>query len=368
MKILHVVRQFYPAKGGLEDHVLNLATYQLQSSNEITIFTLDKNFQSNQKLKKIDTHNGINIHRFSFIGFRRYPICFLPFKELIKFDVIHIHAVDFFLDYISLLKRLGILKQKILITSHGLFFHTRFLYLLKKLYFYTFTRISLKKIDQIISVSNQDQILLKKINVKSILIPNGVVFQKFGFINQIKNECNNYLFIGRPASQKNLSKLVEFFCRLKIDKISLTIIVPHINPLVTELSKLIKKYDCKSINIHVNISDNQILDIIKNSKYVISASKYEGFGIAIIELMSYGLIPILNAEVPSFKEFATQSKSGFLFNDEFKDFQKTIISSLNSKNLNEMSVNSINYSQSYSWKAISSQILSVYKLITKNVK
>lgn len=361
MNILHIVRQFYPAKGGLEDHVLNLATHQIQNLNEVTIFTLNKNFQNNQQLKKKETFEGINIYRFSYIGFKRYPISFLPIKELIKFDIIHIHAFDFFLDYISLLKRLRIIKKKVLITSHGLFFHTQFLYLLKKIYFHTFTRFSLKKIDQVISVSIQDQILLKKINIGSFHIPNGVVFQKFGFIKQVEYKSNNYLYIGRPASQKNLSILIEFFYKLKIDKISLTIIVPYTNSLVTELSKLIEKYDCKNITLFTNISDNQILEIIKNSKYVISASKYEGFGIAIIELMSYGLIPILNAQVPSFRQFITQSKSGFLFNNEFADFQKTILSSLNSNKLDEMGMNSINYSQSYSWKTIASKILSIYK-------
>ena len=143
MKILHVVRQFYPATGGLEDHVLNLAVQQIQNLHEVTIFTLNKNFQNNENQKKIDNLKKIKIIRFSYIGSKRYPISFLSIKKFNEFDIIHIHAFDFFLDYISLLKRVGMVKKKVLVTTHGLFFHTKFLNFLKEIYFHTVARFSL---------------------------------------------------------------------------------------------------------------------------------------------------------------------------------------------------------------------------------
>ena len=362
MKILHVVRQFYPAKGGLEDHVLNLAIYQLQKSNEVTIFTLNKNFQNNKNLKEIDYLKKIKIHRFSYIGSKRYPISFLPLKKFNEFDIIHIHAFDFFLDYISLLKRVGMVKKKVLVTTHGLFFHTKFLNLLKEIYFHTVTRFSLKKVNHVISVSHQDKEKLKKIKIQSLYIPNGVIEQKFGLLKNRQNKnFKNYLFIGRPAPQKNLLNLIKYFQNLKMNDITLTIIVPYVDKYVTKISNLIKNNDSKNIILHSKISDDKILKIIEKSDFVISASTYEGFGIAIIELMSYGLIPILNNRVSPFKNFINQSNSGFLFNDEFSDFKNTIHSSLNSKSLEQMKKNSIKYSKLYSWETISSQIMKLYK-------
>ena len=362
MKILHVVRQFYPATGGLEDHVLNLAMQQVQNLHEVTIFTLNKNFQNDENQKKIDDLKKIKIHRFSYVGSKRYPISILSIKKFNQFDIIHIHALDFFLDYISLLKRMGVVKNKVLVTTHGLFFHTKFLYFLKEIYFHTVTRFSLKKVNYVISVSQQDKEKLQKINIQSLYIPNGVIEQKFGLLKDRQNKnFKNYLFIGRPAPQKNLLNLIKFFQNLKMKDITLTIIVPYVDKYVTNLSSLIKSNNSKNIILHSKITDDKILKIIEKSDFVISASTYEGFGIAIIELMSYGLIPILNNKVSPFKNFINQSNSGFLFNDEFIDFKNTIHSSLNSKTLEQMKKNSIKYSKLYSWETISSQIMKLYK-------
>ena len=101
MRIAHIVRQFHPVKGGLEEYVFNLAQEQTLDSHDVFVYTLNKNFQDSKKLKKEEAINNIKIKRSVFFGLKKYPLTFLSISELNKFNIIHIHGLDFFIDFLS---------------------------------------------------------------------------------------------------------------------------------------------------------------------------------------------------------------------------------------------------------------------------
>jgi hypothetical protein len=76
MRIVHVVRQFYPAIGGFESVVWELATRQAGEGHTVRVITLDRLFKTDKpaKLAARETIAGIEIIRIPFVGSSRYPI------------------------------------------------------------------------------------------------------------------------------------------------------------------------------------------------------------------------------------------------------------------------------------------------------
>src|ERR1700712_2730638 len=115
MKIAHVVRQYYPSVGGLEDYTYNLAIEQRAKGHDVVVITLNTDFQTGEQLPAVDQYMGIEIRRVPWRGSMRYPIATMDMDLLNSMDLVHVHAVDFFIDYLSLMKRLGRLQATLVL-------------------------------------------------------------------------------------------------------------------------------------------------------------------------------------------------------------------------------------------------------------
>ncbi len=173
MKILHVVRQFYPMIGGLENYVLHLSNHQIKNGHEVGIATLNRNFITGERLPKNEIlSTGQMIIRVPYSGMKKYPVAPKIFNLIKNYDVIHVHAIDFFADFLAFSQFIH--KRKLILTTHGGFFHTNWGTTFKKLYFKAITRQSLKRYSAVIGCSDNDVNLFKNICPDIILIENGV--------------------------------------------------------------------------------------------------------------------------------------------------------------------------------------------------
>lgn len=356
MKILHVVRQFHPSIGGLEDYVYSLALEQIQYGFEVNVLTANTNFQTDELLIRDDTHNGINVKRLPWSFSKRYPIIWIKPSQLNKYDVVHIHAVDFFIDYISLLKKLGLVKNKVYLTTHGGFFHTQNQQVLKKVFFKTITRFSLMNINKVFTISSNDHALFSQIKKDCHLIENGVRLQKFGKEQKTTNNQFDLVFLGRFSSNKKIDWLIEAYASLNNPKGKLKVIGGSSTGDITSLKAQITELNAQDrIELLLDLPDDEILNHISSSKAVVSASEYEGFGLSVIELMSYGLIPFLSNKPDSFTDFIQQSQCGVLFSYDLDDFQEKY-NQLIQKPYIEESDKALNYAQQFSWSNVAQQI------------
>ena len=75
MFIVHVVRQFHPGVGGLENVVHELASAQVSAGHRVRVVTLDRLFNgaNRQRLPATETLDGIEIVRIPYFGSSRYP-------------------------------------------------------------------------------------------------------------------------------------------------------------------------------------------------------------------------------------------------------------------------------------------------------
>ena len=88
MKIVHVIRQFHPARGGLETVVDNLTSRQASSGHQVKVVTLNKIFGKPGELRTADALGSVEIARIPFFGSQRYPIAPDVLKNLRDADIV----------------------------------------------------------------------------------------------------------------------------------------------------------------------------------------------------------------------------------------------------------------------------------------
>ena len=118
--VTHVVRQFLPNRGGLEDVVANLCRQLPALGYRTRVVTLDRLFvEPHRTLPAHETIDGIEIVRIPWKGSSRYPVAPQVFRHLSDADLVHVHAIDFFFDALALGRVLH--RKPMIATTHGAF-------------------------------------------------------------------------------------------------------------------------------------------------------------------------------------------------------------------------------------------------------
>jgi alpha-1,3-mannosyltransferase len=317
MKITHVVRQFLPMVGGLEDVVANLARRQMiQHGMETRVLTLNRLFSNGRsRLPREECIDGIPVLRIPFVGSPRYPIAPTALAHLAGADLVHVHGVDFFYDYLAWTKPL---HRKLLVAStHGGYFHTPFARRLKQAYFHSVTRGSSAFYDRIIASSAADAALFRKIaGNRVVAIENGVDTAKFADLAS-RRPRQTLIYFGRLAAHKRVGLLLPLLQELRRHGPGWRLIVASADePALMALKDDAARRGLADFAQFAFAPANAALAVlIRQSSYFISPSSYEGFGLAAVEAMSAGLVPILS-DIPPFAALVARAGAGLLIEPE----------------------------------------------------
>ena len=161
MKILQLTRQFLPAEGGMESVVEGLSVALQQNGHAVQVATLRLLFSSGTMAPAESVEAGLKVRRMRHWGPRRYPVAPGVFRAIRGYDLVHIHAIDFFVDYLSLLRFVH--RIPLVISTHGGFFHTQRARAFKEMYFKTVTRHSLGGVGAVVCVSQHDRQIFSRI-------------------------------------------------------------------------------------------------------------------------------------------------------------------------------------------------------------
>lgn len=312
-RVLHVVRQFHPSVGGLENFVLELAKHQRAAGLDARVVTLNRRFHHpDEALPEREQVYGVPVRRIGYRGSYKYPIAPGVLKHLSDYDIVHVHGIDFFSDFLALTKPIH--KKKLVLSTHGGFFHTRFASRLKHGYFQHITRRSLRAYDRVFACSASDFSTFRKIRPdRMVTIENGVDVQKFHRAAS-PAIAPNFVFIGRFSNNKRIDRLIDTFRSLQDDipEAKLCIVGRESDLTREALLSRVRKSGCEqSIDVKCGLSDQEIRSVIQRSSFFITASEYEGFGLALVEAASAGLIPIAN-RIPSAEEVIERLGNGLL--------------------------------------------------------
>ncbi|WP_051202095.1 WecB/TagA/CpsF family glycosyltransferase [Ferrimonas senticii] len=314
MKVLHIVRQFAPAIGGLENFVQCLVSEQRQHGIDAEVLTLNRIFHQDQqqRLPATATVATIPVRRIGYWGSYKYPIAPSVLKHLQSFDLIHVHGVDFFCDFLALTKLWH--RKPLLLSTHGGFFHTPFASTTKRVFFNSVTRASLKAYVAIYACSNNDfERFAPLCRQRLSLIENGVDTAKFADVAN-HSPAPSMVFIGRFSNNKRIDKLLHTLAQLRqqLPQATLTIIGKDWDNNLVKLQRLAEQLALgDSLTICTGLTDAQIKAELRRHSYIVSASEYEGFGMTLIEGMAAGLLPLASA-IPSFTRIIEQAQVGRL--------------------------------------------------------
>ncbi len=307
MNILHVVRQFHPSVGGLESYVKNMVLQQQKLGHTCAVLTLNKVFHGREGvLPPRDIVDGISVHRVPFFGRSRFFLPVVPRSYLEEYDVIHVHNTDGFFDWFSL--RAGKSGKAIFATTHGGFFHTRDLALVKKIYFRLITRALAKRYKALVAISQNDYNIFSGVNDNLILKPNAIVPP-----GEFIADGPDFVYLGRLAPHKNVAALVKTFARIRTGggrAAKLHIIGPEWGVKRKDLRELAQSLGVgRDVVFHGFISPERMKEVLRNCGWFLSASSFEGFGMSMLEGMAVGLVPFVQPN-ESFRELIAGAKIG----------------------------------------------------------
>ena len=309
LRVVHVVRQYHPSRGGLEDVVFNIARFQRDlHDHESSVITLNRVFRTSALLPAHETIEGIPVTRLPYSGSERYPFCPSVIKHLQAADVVHVHGIDFFYDFLSLTRWWH--RKPLVACTHGGFFHTEFSQRLKKIFFHSVTRFTSLGYKRILATSANDGKIFSQIvsSHRLQIIENGVDIDKYANA-AAKTRQPTLLYFGRWSSNKGLSESLHLLKALvAIDpRWNLIIAGREYDYNAEQLQQMASELGVEhALSIVPNPSDSELRSLMGRASYFVCLSKHEGFGLAAVEAMSAGLIPLLS-KIPPYIKLAQET-------------------------------------------------------------
>jgi alpha-1,3-mannosyltransferase len=369
MFIVHVVRQFHPGVGGLENVVLELASAQVAAGNRVRVVTLDQLFDATrcQKLPALDTLGGIEIVRIPYSGSSRYPIAWSVLRHIKGADLVHVHAIDFFFDYLAWTKPIH--GRTLVVSTHGGFFHTAYAARLKRLWFVTVTRLSMKAYAGVAAVSASDFEQFRSVRPKGMVcIENGANVAKFADASA-RAFKKSIISVGRFAGNKRIDLLVAFVQALRRHdpEWRLTIAGRPGDLTAGDVGDLVDSAGLgDAVEVVASPSEETVKTLMRDSSFVASASDYEGFGVAAVEGMSAGLFPLLSG-IPPFRRLVARTGVGMIvdYSDPDRAARRLLRNSARiAAGYAEQRAASMQAALGFAWGHVSQEYAALYDAVT----
>jgi glycosyltransferase involved in cell wall biosynthesis len=339
MRILHATIRYYPALGGVEEYVKRIAEGLVNYNHDVCVYTSDLLRHTDKLVKtqcKNEMINGVRVVREYALPLklRHYSLMpRMPFDMLgEKADLIHGHCfMSFPLDVASVVAKLK--RKKFVFNPYFSEFSPSSI--LGRLYRKTLGNLAMHA-DVVVVISEFEKMIIEKAGFKIKRfeeVPPGIDMDEFKVSGN--NICNKYglegkrviLFAGRLDYNKGIDVLVRA-----------APIVLHEYPEAIffiagadfgELENL--KRICKEYSVEKNfifsggLERQDLISAFKNAYLFAFPSRYEAFGITLIEAMAAKLA-VVASDSTAIPFVVEDGKTGILFpQDDYKALAERII-------------------------------------------
>jgi glycosyltransferase involved in cell wall biosynthesis len=327
IKVLFVANNNINNIGGIEQHITQLSLNL--KNNNITVdylFPKDRLFINN----KIPNYKS-----------------FAKLKD--NFDIIHFHGFSAVFVILLAFFAKKDKNAKWVYTPHMHPFNKHRYPILAKLFFSTFTKIAIKKMDNIIAVSKAEKDFFLSLVNKNIicLIPNGI--KKINQNPLAKEKRKHLLFVGRYDDNKRpwiIEKIAHNF--------STTNFIFVINKTINSLQS--------NIVYKNNIKEDKLYELYNKAIATIIPSKYEAFSLVALESLAAGT-PVIIAENVQIKEYFNENIITICKENKLKkDLIIAINNVINMDNkLFEKYSNEATYAaKDFLWSNVSNKVIDLY--------
>ena len=179
----------------------------------------------------------------------------------------------------------------------------------------------------------KNKIIKENKKIKIIKIPHMVDIKKF-FKNRKKIQLNPPILLVAKSieSYSGHELLLEIFVTIKLKIKNAELWIAGTGNKESFLRKKVEKLSLKGVRFLGNIDHHEMPKIMEKSTILVHATKYESFGIALVEAMAAGL-PVISFNIGGIPEVVINNKTGYLipYGDK-KIFSEKILTILNNKN------------------------------------
>ena len=359
---------FFPyVLGGGERQFFELAR-RLAKKHEVHVYTM-----SLEGAKKYQVYEGIHIHRLGFLKHPLHERSLLPlityflssFFRRVSADVIHTNT---YLPCISGYFKAKVSGKPIVATIHdvyrGVWGETMGHRILGSIGNSIENIVCRLNYDRIISVSSATKRALmryfdvpgEKINV----IPNGIDIRLIDSI-KVRGVKNKICYVGRLIPHKHVDELIRAINLVKKSLPNIECDIIGGGFLRDDLEKLVKKLGLEDNVKFLGVlpSNEDALKVMKSSEVFVMPSTREGFGIAVLEAMRCGCVPIAYKQ-KCYDDFCTK-KNSLLLNRGVYNLSKAIVGLLkNKKKVVSMRKDGFNTAGRFGWDTIVKDVENIY--------
>ena len=322
MNILYTVFSF--KVGGVEKLLIDILNeISKDRDNKIYLVIINNEYDSSLIGQISDRVKVVLFNREAGSGRIKYILKFVKLIIKSKIDVIHcqcINTVKF-----ALLAKIFKKNVKLIHTVHDTKIYSKL----------SRNDIRIEKffVNKIIAISNAalDCILMRGIKRDKIkVVYNAINLEKFEF-NEKKIDINS-IVIGNVArlipEKKGQDVLIKAIAKLKKIYPNIKCLLAGDPPLGKEgnihyLEKICREYDVSN-NVEILGNINDIPNFLRTIDIFVMPSRYDGFGISLIEAMATG-VPCIASNIDGPKEIIKNNEYGFLFKSEdYIDLAKKI--------------------------------------------
>ena len=180
--------------------------------------------------------------------------------------------------------------------------------------------------------------------------------------NQDPNRTRNILYVGRSDPYKNLVVLVEAFASVRrfAPFPAMLVVAGSPDPRYPEAQARVKELEIESsVSWTGHLTDEELLMAYRQADVLVHPSRYEGFGLQVVEAMACG-VPVICSNTGSLAEIAGDA-AVTLDPDDISGFADAILSVIKSPSLaGELAQKGLKQARNFTWAQTAREILTVY--------
>ncbi|MBI2430176.1 MAG: glycosyltransferase family 4 protein [Ignavibacteriales bacterium] len=317
MKLLELTLLYYPSIGGLEKSISDRLRIYRELGIQYKIISTDYDSKTNVGIRDPDV-----TYLKQYTPYNIIPSLHRYLDD--DYDVVNINMIGrYYSDYA--IQHFSRTKTKIILTPHS-FYHTRKYHLIKRFVEKSLLPYLLKKIHALVVFTQQEKnAWMERYSIdgkKIFVIPHYIetAIQPMEGQQWNNNGSNCIVYIGRARANKLTDLLLKTFCRLKEIDYSLVMTISESdisNDLLSEVRR------DKRITLLGYVSEEQKLDLLKNTSGVIFPTSFEAFGYSAFEASTMAK-PLLCSDIPVFRELLSPHGVLYFANNE-KSLSETLI-------------------------------------------
>jgi len=229
-------------------------------------------------------------------------------------------------------------------------------------------KISISRADHIICISNftkQDLIEITNINpikIDVIYLATNLNEIPKEFLVNVDKFKPYVLYVGDRQGYKNFKIVLDFFINKKIYKDFNLVCFGGNNFMPKEIEIINNHSYIKNKIFQISGNDNLLASFYRNAFSLIYPSKYEGFGLPVLEALSLGC-PAICSNSSSLPEVG--GEAALYFNPLDEDGLLKNIEILNNQNIRKnVIINGLEQSKKFSWEKTAKETIEIYKKIS----